>query len=158
MHCQTSLILQEFLKGIRTSFFIFNPPFKHAPFMPFLLRKIFLPLVALYCFVKALSVTLLNKQLLSLLDLSAQSAAGRIEFMSVYAGFFLGLGIFLIWSNAQPQRRKSAFLLLALASGGTLSYRLALHLLWQTGGAASLLQLGGELLLCGGSIWGYKKE
>lgn len=126
--------------------------------MPLSFRRILLRLVGIYCFLKAALVSTLDRYLLQLLDLKALSTAGRIEFISVYAGFFLGLGGFLFWSMANTQRRKAAFLLLALVSGGTLGYRIVLHLLWQTGGTASLLQLGGEILLCSGSAWAYWRE
>lgn len=124
--------------------------------MPVQLRRWLLYFVAVYCFFKALAISLFYTDFFPLLELDYQSDAGKIELISVYAGFFAGLGLFLLWSGQKVQRQTSAFLMLALGSGGTLICRVLLHLVWDSGGIASLLQLGGELLLCGSSFWAWK--
>lgn len=85
--------------------------------------RIVLGLMALYCAGQAVAVWANPDGIATAIHLALTDASGRAEFMTIYGGFFLGLGVFFGLGALSPRFREAGLVLLTLSMVATAATR-----------------------------------
>lgn len=80
-------------------------------------------IAGLFCLGMGLQSILNPQSIADLIYFEFSRPAGTVEFMTVYGGFFSGIGLFLLLASAVRKHRESALLALGMASLGTFLLR-----------------------------------